>query len=110
MKNRFKRTSGNESALFLIEILLILAIFVTLITSFKNLDTDASRKGALQLETSIRRSAVACYASEGVYPPDIEYLENNYGLQIDHNRYIVRYRIFAENLMPDITVIEINND
>ena len=109
MKEKIKRTRGNESALLLIEVLLMAAIFVTLMTSFKNLDTDASMKGAAQLETSIRRSVVACYASEGVYPPDIEYLENNYGLQIDHNKYFVRYSVFAENLMPDITVIEINN-
>lgn len=49
---------------------------------------------------------MACYAAEGVYPPDLEYLKEHYGLQVDENQYTVRYDVFAENLMPDITVLE----
>lgn len=59
-----------------------------------------------QLENAIRRSAVACYAAEGVYPPDLAYLQQHYGLQIDSGRYLVHYEIFADNLMPQITVLE----
>ena len=102
----FKRNSGNQIAVFLIEALILIALFVTLLTSFRTLDADASKEGLKQLETSVRRSCVACYASEGVYPPNIEYLEDNYGLIIDHSKYTVRYSVFAENLMPDITVLE----
>ena len=49
---------------------------------------------------------MACYAAEGVYPPTLSYLEEHYGLQIDEERYTVHYSAFAENLMPDITVLE----
>jgi hypothetical protein len=49
---------------------------------------------------------VACYAAEGVYPPDLDYLKEHYGLQINEERYTVFYEIFAENLMPAITVLE----
>ena len=49
---------------------------------------------------------MACYAAEGIYPPDLDYLEEHYGLQIDRDRYTVFYQIFASNLMPDITVLE----
>jgi len=49
---------------------------------------------------------VACYATEGFYPPDIAYLEEHYGIQIDKSRYVVKYTAIAENLMPDITVLE----
>ena len=59
-----------------------------------------------QLEATLRRSCVACYAAEGVYPPDLDYLRDHYGLQIDEERYTVKYSVFAENLMPDITVLE----
>ncbi|MBQ5667230.1 MAG: hypothetical protein IIV40_03545 [Oscillospiraceae bacterium] len=44
--------------------------------------------------------------SEGIYPPSWNYLEEHYGVQIDHSRYVVSYTVFAENLMPDITVLE----
>ena len=49
---------------------------------------------------------MACYAAEGIYPPDISYLEEHYGIQIDKDRFAVYYDVFASNLMPDITVIE----
>lgn len=64
--------------------------------------TDA--KGAETLRDAIRRASVQCYAIEGRYPPSVEYLENNYGIQIDRNRYDVFYSGFASNFMPDITV------
>ena len=60
----------------------------------------------MQLEEAVRRSAVACYAAEGAYPPDVEYLEEHYGLQVDRERYAVKYEVIASNLMPDITVLE----
>ena len=58
------------------------------------------------MEDALRRAAVACYAAEGIYPPDISYLEEHYGIQIDKDRFAVYYDVFASNLMPDITVIE----
>ena len=62
--------------------------------------------GRLQLETAIRRSAAACYAAEGIYPPDLDYLKEHYGLQVDEDRYLVFYEVFAHNLMGEITVLE----
>ena len=74
-----------------------------------SLDSVQERQGAegrQQLETALRRAAVACYAAEGVYPPTIEYLQQHYGVQIEEEKYIVFYDVFANNLMPDITVLE----
>lgn len=70
------------------------------------LGTGQSREGRQQLETALRRAAVACYATEGVYPPTLDYLTEHYGIQIDRSRFSVFYEIFAQNLMPDITVLE----
>ena len=82
---------------------LILVVFATAVA---NLESGRVSQGRRQLEESIRRSAVACYAAEGAYPPDLAYLEDHYGIQVDTKRYTVYYSIFAENLMPDITVLE----
>lgn len=71
-----------------------------------NLDGGRTEEDRRQLEESLRRGCVACYAAEGVYPPTLSYLEEYYGLQIDEERYTVHYSAFAENLMPDITVLE----
>jgi len=59
-----------------------------------------------RLEEVLRQNAVACYAAEGFYPPDVAYLQEHYGVQIDESRYAVSYVAIAENLMPDITVLE----
>lgn len=74
--------------------------------ALESLDGGQAEESRRQLEESLRRSCVACYAAEGVYPPTLSYLEEHYGLQVDTKRYTVHYSAFAENLMPDITVLE----
>ena len=87
-------------------LLLILAIAAIFFTALSNLKNGNSDEGRRQLEKAIRNAAVSCYAVEGFYPPDLDYLVQHYGLQIDSDRYTVFYEAIAENLMPDITVIE----
>ncbi len=82
---------------------LCLVLFITSLTS---VDRQQGEEGRQQLETTLRRAVVACYAAEGVYPPTVEYLQQHYGVQIEEERYIVFYEVFANNLMPDITVLE----
>ena len=67
---------------------------------------DLSRQSAASAEAAVRRAVVQCYAVEGAYPTDLQYLEERYGLQINHRRYIVDYNILAPNVAPQITVLE----
>ncbi|MCQ4950134.1 MULTISPECIES: hypothetical protein [Oscillospiraceae] len=67
---------------------------------------DLSRQSAASAEAAVRRAVVQCYAVEGAYPADLQYLEERYGLQINHRRYIVDYNILAPNVAPQITVLE----
>ena len=83
-----------------------LSVLAWFLTAMAHLDTGRRDEGRQQLEDAIRRSAVACYAAEGIYPPDLAYLEEHYGIQVDEARYTVDYTVFASNLMPDITVLE----
>jgi len=85
---------------------LLIAIVIGFFTMVSELDRASSDEALLQLEESIRRAAVACYAAEGIYPPDTDYLAKHYGIQIDENLYQVHYEIFASNIMPDITVLK----
>lgn len=55
-------------------------------------------------ESSIRKTVITCYADEGRYPPDISYMEERYGLRIDHDRYNVVYDCMASNIFPNIDV------
>ena len=65
----------------------------------------ARREGINTLEQNLHRAAVQCYAVEGFYPPDAAYLEENYGVTVDRDRYAVHYEVFASNILPEITVV-----
>lgn len=82
---------------------LCLALF--LMTATDHIGTGQAEEELRQMEQAVRRSAVACYAAEGAYPPDLDYLREHYGLQVNEKRYLVDYTVFAENLMPEITVL-----
>ena len=41
------------------------------------------------------------------YPESYEYLKEHYGAMVDEENYAVFYEVFASNIMPDITVIQI---
>ena len=86
--------------------LLAAVILAFFLAALSNLEEGHSSQGKAQLEQAIRRAAVACYATEGIYPPSLDYMKEYYGIQVDEDRYAVIYDAFAENLMPDITVLE----
>lgn len=92
-----------KSLLSVVAVGAALAFFITAVGS---LQSGQSAEGLRQLEEALRKGCVTCYATEGVYPTSLEYLEEHYGVQIDRERYDVHYTAFAENLMPDITVLE----
>lgn len=87
-------------------LLLCLAAVFCFLTAVTRLEIQQATLGKQQLETLLRRTAVSCYASEGFYPPSVEYMKNHYGLQFEEERYMVHYERFASNLMPDITILE----
>jgi len=84
----------------------IIVVLLFFLSAFSNLGNDHSARDKQQLETTLLRSAVACYAAEGIYPSDLTYLVENYGVQINTDLYTVKYEFIASNLMPDITVLE----
>jgi len=105
MRNRSGggKTESDSLRMLLPAVILIAVLFF--FSALSNLEEGQNEEGRLQLEQVVRRASAACYAAEGIYPPNLEYLKEHYGLQIDEKRYIVHYEIFASNLMPDITVI-----
>ncbi len=84
----------------------LILVAVWFFAALHQLGDSRGEEERLALETALRRGAVACYASEGFYPPDLAYLQEHYGVQVDESRYIVHYQVIAENWMPDITVLE----
>ena len=63
-----------------------MALFAAAVLNF------SGRTGAREEETlrkAVARASVQCYAIEGRYPPSVEYLEENYAVQINRKKYNV---------------------
>lgn len=84
--------------------LVVVVLFGALLASVTR--QSSARETAL-LDSAIRRAVVTCYAVEGKYPPSLDYLSENYGVRVDETRYAVFYDVFAENVMPTVTVAAI---
>ena len=88
-------------------VLMLAAVYIVLVSAGSVCERQQA-ESLKQMEDTIYKAVLNCYAIEGSYPATIDYVEQHYGLQIDHDRYDVFYEIFAENVMPEITVIEKN--
>ncbi len=86
---------------------LFLGIFAILLVGLQSAQEESRLEGLRIVEESIHRSIVTCYAIEGVYPDTLSYLQEHYNLVVDESKYYVQYEIFASNIMPQITVIEV---
>lgn len=87
--------------------------FVALIVCFLvmvNAITSTSDRQETQLVyDAVKNAALTCYAVEGTYPEDLQYLRDHYRLAYNQEKFIVEYDAFASNLMPGITVLERGN-
>lgn len=95
---RVQTISKNIALPFLLITVLLLG------TTLLNYDEKNQAMNLEMTKKTITKYAIQCYASEGSYPPDLEYLEENYGLILDHDKYIYYYDAFASNVLPIIDI------
>jgi len=103
IKNFVKDTKG---VLFTVIILGVVIYFFFAAVGGASEKADAS--SANTLEMAIRKAAVQCYAVEGFYPPNVDYLVENYGIIINEEvrqRFRINYACFSSNHTPVIKVI-----
>lgn len=65
----------------------------------------AREQGAAALRKSIMDAAVRCCAIEGSYPLSLSRLEENYGLRVNHEDYVITYEAYASNMAPSVVVV-----
>lgn len=110
--NRFSKSSRAGNLCF--SLVLPVVIFLTLITLFLGGISEISKTTETEslnsLKAALQRSIIHCYAIEGRYPPNLEYLEDHYGITYNENKYFIDYQPVASNIMPDITVIPLEAD
>jgi len=84
--------------------LFIISIAGYMIYSMAAAGEANSGKEAVKVKEVIDKALVQCYALEGSYPQEIDYL-TNYGIIIDKDRYFYVYDLFATNIKPVVSVI-----
>lgn len=65
----------------------------------------ALEQGAASTRQAVLRCAAQCCAVEGSYPSTLSYLEDHYGLTVNHADYAVTYEAFASNVTPSVVVV-----
>ncbi|NLE25392.1 MAG: hypothetical protein GX625_08625 [Clostridiaceae bacterium] len=100
----FKKNIFKWIQPFLMIIIIIVAVVsVVSMNEFWKNSNDAQPE---RIKEAIERACVQCYALEGSYPPDLEYLSEHYGLILNEDKYFYYYEIFASNVMPYVEVYE----
>ena len=84
-------------------LVVVLALVVLLVG---RIDRAQGREETEIVRDAIKNAALTCYAVEGAYPDDLEYLRENYQLAYNEDQYFVTYEAFASNRIPDIWVTE----
>lgn len=108
--NRFEKSSRlfNFIKNFRISLIFSIVVIIICILGIRNVDSSTREKQLESLENAIQRSVIQCYAVEGTYPPNLDYLKEHYGLTYNEEDFFVDYQTFGSNMMPDITVIPRN--
>ncbi len=83
--------------------LFVVTVMIFIMTVIGNFYRQQS---ILILQQNVQRAAVECYSVEGIYPPDVEYLEDHYSFTYNNEKYYIYYETFASNVMPTVEVYE----
>ena len=95
----------NMSLITLIASVLIIAVCgIIIFSSIAGIRNTYGDKRAQEIRDSIIGCVAQCYAIEGKYPSDLNYLEDHYGLQLDTDEFTYHYELFASNVFPDVRV------
>ncbi len=99
----------KKMSLSFVSMLVCLAIMAALallvVINVKEYGSSYNERRLDEIRDTVISSVSQCYALEGAYPPDLKYLEDNYGLIMDKSRYIYHYEMFASNIFPDVKVL-----
>ena len=96
-----KKVSVRDMVLVLV-VLSALSLVVMLVSGMEHVQHEEQTQFVID---AVRKAALTCYAVQGAYPDNLEYLRQEYGLAYDDNRYVVTYDAFASNQLPDIFVV-----
>lgn len=85
---------------------LFIGIAILMIVGFRETAEKRRTQSIQSAHDSILRAIVTCYAIEGRYPENYEYIKENYGVYINEKKLTVFYSALGSNIMPSFRIIE----
>lgn len=108
MKTKVRRRSLLDALKgHLLAVYFFAIIFGMFLGGITNVENSGEAESKRVLEESVHKAIISCYAIEGRYPESVEYLKENYNLIYDEEKYDIGYSIFADNVMPDVYIIDL---
>lgn len=101
-----KKISLKQILPYVIPLILLAAAILWLSAAAGNVTAASHREELEQVRKNIEKRITMCYAIEGAYPESTDYLLENYGVDYNADKYIVHYEYIADNIRPNLTVIE----
>lgn len=83
-----------------------MALVATVAIAMISFSSALEKQQTDAVKQSVEKAVVHCYSLEGRYPPDLTYLQKNYGLILDDSHYVYKYSCFASNLAPTIFIFK----
>lgn len=90
---------------YIFSFLLVLGFIIFFFSGIQTVSFTTKEEQLQALESAVHRNIVHCYSIEGTYPPNLEYLEEHYGLLYDKETFFIDYIPIGSNILPDVTVI-----
>ena len=85
-------------------IVAIVALILVLSNAMRTTDDDI-KASEDAIKQTVQNRALQCYVIEKAYPESLSYLEENYGLAVNKEDYLIVYQLYAENQPPQIRVM-----
>lgn len=85
-------------------VLVFIAIVVLFFLAIGYTSDTALTRQEEALNNALERGIVHCYAQNGYYPPSLDYIKEEYGLQYDEEHFFVDYQPTASNMHPSYIV------
>lgn len=106
--NRFKKPDLKKRIFssFTLSIIVFVAVIGIFIFGISAVSNSSVVNDKEILTEAINKDIVHCYCVEGMYPPNVKYMKDHYGLTYDDKKFIVDYEYVGANIMPKVMIIQ----
>ena len=103
---RIYKSKGETKTIISLILIVIIAIVIIYAVWFiaDSLQSTQDQEALTATKNAVMKSAVQCYAIEGQYPTGLSYLEENYGLTLNKEKYVYHYESIGANIVPIVDV------